>query len=137
MILPTVNASHNLILDFNKAAGMPVQEEKGRELARRLAEAGAKKISVGGMETGKVHTSQRVFEHEKKWLAPNRVPSEFTVSRGCAGLTYKNLIDSGLFERVRLVPNAVFPEVPDYRFKRVRRPAARKAKKSVGRTRRK
>ena len=51
-------------------------------------------------------------DYEKKWVSKGRWIAA-TITTGCAGLTYRNLIEKGRkFKNVRLIPRLCYPEKP-------------------------
>ncbi|MFA6065266.1 MAG: hypothetical protein WCW44_03835 [archaeon] len=80
-------------------------------IIRLLASFGLRHAFIGGSYT-ESNYAQEVWEHEAKLGAKRTVPSIKTVSKGCAGGLYWDLIRSGQFEAIRLMPNLLFGDKP-------------------------
>lgn len=113
LILPTDYDSPRLLVGPDPKTKHIVLDEESAELAKRLHEAGAKSIQVGGLYTTEKYSS-KVEEYERKWLPKENQPSKKTIAAGCAGATYEELINSGKFEKVRLMQNACYRDRPLY-----------------------
>ncbi len=99
--------------------------EKGKErvegagdLIKILNKIGAKKLYLGGSISSSDNEFPKqnvlVRKHERKWLPKRLVPSKKTIDSGCLGAVYRELIVNGNFERVRLMPNLCFHDVPKH-----------------------
>jgi len=84
-----------------------------KEMIALLKSLGTKRVVLGGAYT-EANYSKEVWEHEAKG-PKNRVPSIKTISRGCVGGLYRDLITSGQFEFIRLMPNAIYGHKPQRR----------------------
>lgn len=101
----------------------PVYEKPGNPmLIEILKRAGAKRVFVGGIvaQAGP-RVNKEVEAYERRWLPRTRVPSEKTISKGCAGGTYKNLIGVKEFTRVRMMPTMSHPDKPHYPLRQHRK----------------
>ncbi|MCR4335786.1 MAG: hypothetical protein NUV57_04590 [archaeon] len=87
-----------------------------KELSAILStKAGIKNILIGGIEANRdifEENSRRVKDYENLWLTKHGVRiidearfEEYPTAKGCAGFTYHRLIESGLFEKIRWIPN--------------------------------
>ncbi|MBN1940796.1 MAG: hypothetical protein JW772_01285 [Candidatus Diapherotrites archaeon] len=122
LIIATARNDSEIILKMDSIRGTPRYDNSILLFAKKLKRLGVRQVQIGGMESKSAY-SMDVFEHEAKTLR-TRKPTIHTISQGCVGAIYKDLIRLGGFERVILVSNAVYPEKP--RYKRVQRKRAPK-----------
>jgi hypothetical protein len=108
LILPTLGEMPILATNILGSGASP-------SLFRILKACKAKRVFVGGMLAKRAadFTPASISLHELKWLRGKRTISK-PISKGCVGSTYKGLVESGKFERVRLLTRACFPDKPDY-----------------------
>jgi len=124
-VLPTMPSAH--FLRLREITGDPVHDVGSHILANRLKEAGVKTVFVAGMYASKTKSlpgsppDAEIILHEKSWLPKNR-RAEGKNWGACAGRLYSDLIKSRQIQKVRLVPNAVFPDKPAYTIRPKPRP---------------
>jgi|GEM_PF-3032304 len=108
--LPAHDDNPNIIEKIRKNLFLEQQRDSAT-LKQILIRSGVRTIQMGGSFFGENH-SVEVFAHESKFLPPRLSPSYDTLTTGCAGSCYADLIKSGLFEKVSLLPNACFDKKP-------------------------
>jgi len=130
LILPTIQGFSYLRMDYDPKKRMEIVDSDYSALARMLEARGAKRIFIAGMKTQQLYSSQSVFQHEKRQLAPHKKePSKWTVARECVSLLYRGLIISKKFEHIKLLAPAVFPHPEAPKKMRQRRIVKRKVRK--------
>jgi len=125
LILPTASADSSLIKRIRIFYGDRIADKNFDAFKDILKKAKVKSVFVGGGLTHR-NTKEFVAAYERSWLPEFREPSSKPISDGCAGTVYQELIKSGEF-KTRLIPKAVFPNMPQYPA--IRKPAPRTAPK--------
>ncbi len=117
VMVPTDRASPNPMFGFPELFNSQDANERGEaeadawnQFTSRLKELGVTSILLGGSYTH-LHPSREVADYESMWRR-RRIGEYEVVSSGCAGTTYKRLIESGKFPTVRLMPGISYPPFP-------------------------
>jgi hypothetical protein len=130
LLLPTQVSSSVLATNQNTIESLTSH----KALINLLHAAGAKKIMIAGTSTeyNFQEFSPKVFAHERKHTAKTlKVSKKWQITRGCVGSLYRALIESGLFERVALIPNACFDVRPILVRKRLQQTAKLAARRKT------
>ncbi|MBI3588485.1 hypothetical protein HY095_04785 [Candidatus Micrarchaeota archaeon] len=126
LLIPTVPNYSDIVSEVANARGVDLIkfDQTHDVLVKLLESAGVKRVDVGGrhayLNTNDwqvmVQTNEMVKNYEKRWLGKHyRDDDGYTVSAGCAGTVYANLIKGakGKF-RVRWLHEVMHPRKPAY-----------------------
>ena len=90
-----------------RTLGFTSQQEVDRSILARL---GFGKRILKTTDIERRERAKALKEYEDKWITARYKKSNQVPSRGCVGNVYYNLVKSGEFEIVRLMPNLCSPE---------------------------
>jgi hypothetical protein len=129
--LPSMDSKGSLV--EHEKNGLQAEAPKNK-IIELFQNAGIKHINFGGSLT-QIEPSYDVKTRERLIYPPRIIPSNETITYSCAGSIYAQLITSGKFDIVRLMPNACFPDKPKFHKKGVTREQTQNWIKKIKKTR--